>query len=591
MFTPKVIRFWGLPLTFLALILLPVTLRAAALPIEVRTGDLKAYLESVPVPNATSSDKYTTPTMDELATWRAVVQNVIDGKHVVAAELAQEIGYQVIYFRDTTTTPSQHIVLREVSATPGWHGVYAFRLNPVRNLVIESPHPLFDGTRVQGIDLYLETESLAFMQAGTHRNNHPDESPCDGGFTSGDKYRVSDMAHVVDSFFQVAHEEIHMNYLQAVCLSVHGMAAATHTSDVIISNGTNQERDFADSLSLQLTAHMNQLLVGDPGGRFAVSHQEPAANYPLAGTTNKQGRFSNGSPNPCSQNAPSATNPERFIHLEQSPAVRNLPRSNWDFVTESLNAVMPLWTAMTVPPPPAPELIAYWPFDGTTSETISARDGAATPPLTFASGRPDRVEGALNFNGISDYVTLPNFDYSGDHEEFTIMLWFESSSSGEPFQYLVSQGPMGITTGGTDMVNLPHSFHIYLNDGGNFRMRFTTGDGTHWLYNGSNDLLDGQWHHVALTYSFEDGAAVYLDGNLEAAFPDVSGGSFKPEGPIFVGARSDLGAGRFFGRPSGDDGRINDIRLFNRALSQSEIESQYIADQVATSMADWLQLQ
>lgn len=577
-------------LIFPLVISLLAPIAALASPvIEVRTGSLKDYLESVPVPAEASPDKYRPPTVEEMDTWRSVIQHVIAGQHAAASQLAAEIDYRVIYFRDTGTTPSQHIVLREESADPGWHGVYAFRLNPIRNLVIESPHPLFDGTRVQGIDLYIETESLAFMQAGTHRRNHPDtNAPCDGLDGMGNNYRRSDMAHVVESFFQVAHEEIHLSYLQAVCLSVHGMAAASHDSDVIISNGTTQERSFAESLSMQLTAKMNELLIGDPGGRYAVSHQEPASSYPLAGRTNKQGRFSNGSPNPCTTNAASATNPERFLHMEQSPAVRNLPRSNWDFVTQSLNAVMPPWVTDTLPTPPAPELIAYWPFDGSTSETLSGLDGVTSGTIAWTDGRPDRVEGALAFNGTDTFVTLPNFDYTGDHEEFSLTIWFQSSESSEPFQYIASQGPVGISfPGGSDMVNLPHSFHLYITDDGDLRGRFTTGDGTHWMYNGTGDLLDGQWHHLALTFSHNEGAVLFLNGNELASFGDLAGGVFNPEGPLFIGARSDLKEGRFFGTTSPDHGRINDIRIFNRALSQSEIEAQFQADQVANRVETW----
>ncbi|MCC5874762.1 MAG: LamG domain-containing protein [Candidatus Sumerlaeia bacterium] len=558
-------------------LLLPISAPAIH-PLEVIAGNLRSHLfntNNYPLPVEGDSRVYRPPSQEELDTFRSVVRTVLAGDYVRAAEIAADIDYRVIYYRHTGSPTGNHIILREDSDDPGHHGVYVFRIDPVRDLIMESPHPLFDGTWFQGIDLYIETESLAYIQAGTHRRNSPDETPCDGTL-QGEANRISDMAHVVDSFFQVAHEELHLHYLTAVCVSVHGMAANTHASDVIISNGTTGTASFADSLSRQLTAKMNELLVNDPAGRFAVSHQEPGASYPLSGSTNKQGRFSNGSPDPCLVSVANAPNPERFIHLEQAPSVRNTPASNWRFVIDAFNELVPLHPPLILAPGPALMNLAHWPFDGNLTETVAGRDGTASGTPLPASGRPGRLDGSLSFNGSSDYVTLPVFDYLGGHQEFTLSFWFSTEQNGSSLQYMISHGPVGYSfISDVDRLNMPSSFHLYTvnGGGGTLRMRFTTDNGTFIEYNdGTGGLLNGEWHHLALTHSWQAGTRIWLNGEEEAFFPETAGSGFNPEMDIIIGTRTDASGNRFFGHPDPEIGRINDIRIFNRAMGQTQIQ-------------------
>jgi hypothetical protein len=180
----------------------------------------------------------------------------------------------------TTIAGPQFLVLEP--ANRNWRGIYAFNLKPGRQLVFESPHPLFDGTREEGIDLYVATQAAAFSQAGIHRNNCLIEAGCSGMQTSGDPHWISDMAHTTVSFFQVMHEQTDLIRPDHVFVSVHGMADTSNTEEVSISNGTTTDVVGA-SRSKTLANLMNAILIdaGDP--RRTVSHQEPGENPSLPG--------------------------------------------------------------------------------------------------------------------------------------------------------------------------------------------------------------------------------------------------------------------------------------------------------------------
>jgi hypothetical protein len=95
------------------------------------------------------------------------------------------------------------------------------------------------------------------------------------------------------------------------------------------------------------------------------------------------------------------------------------------------------------------------------------------------------------------------------------------------------------------------------------------GDGRNYSPSGFvvPELVPGQWHHVAMTY---DGATkrLFLNG-VASGSQGYAGGIGNTAGrPILIGAdESEAPAGDIF------DGSIDDIRLFDTALPESDIQS------------------
>lgn len=315
--------------------------RLMAEPVLQENGNLQAFLDNFPIPGAASPDKYRLPNGGELTAFRSALGHILDGDLQAAADAAVAANYDVVSYTDNVTS-DVFALLREKNTNPHWGGLYVIDLTPERTLVMQCPHPLYDGVRVPSADIFIDTHAVAFLLAGTHRNNSPIESDCDGEL-EGAPYRISDMAHAPESFFQAAHEVIEGHFTRTVSLSFHGMAEATDPADVVVSNGTG--RQFrGNSLSRALATRMNEILVAALDPRVAVSHQEPGQDPGLSGSDNTQGRFSNKSPDLCHADAPNAVFPERFIHMENDPDVRDGPSSNWAFITQALNEKIPLFS-------------------------------------------------------------------------------------------------------------------------------------------------------------------------------------------------------------------------------------------------------
>jgi hypothetical protein len=540
-----------------------------AVVLTTQSGNLQTLLNGETVAPRLPNNVYGVPTLDEVLIFRHVMDDVLNRRYAAAAAKAALVNYDVFFHRDTVNNLS-HLIVREKATNRNWRGIYAFNLKPGRLLVFESPHPLFDGTREQGIDLYVATQAAAFSQAGIHRNNCLIEAGCSGMQTSGDPYWISDMAHTTVSFFQVMHEQTDLLRPDHVFVSVHGMADTSNTEEVSISNGTTTDVVGA-SRSKTLANLMNAILIdaGDP--RRAVSHQEPGENPSLSGSTNTQGRFTNGSRLPCTVAAPGVPQPERFIHMEQKGSVRNPPASNWSFVTQSFYQLIDAEPVLQCTPFGDPvALEVEWPLDGNGngSEVTDPSLTLVNSPAA-AENRFNHPTSALGFDGNQRYLVAPQNKDLDEAGAFSLAFWVRAPQLAGRFQYLASRGTVG--TGDVAGLAIPSSLHLYSNTSdGRLRVRMTSGDGITWSLNSTTVVADDNWHHIAITWACNDGARVYVDGVEVGSNSDLGGAVFLPEGPWFFGARTDLDAARFLGDGS-SPARLDDIRLFRGVLTPAEV--------------------
>ena len=80
------------------------------------------------------------------------------------------------------------------------------------------------------------------------------------------------------------------------------------------------------------------------------------------------------------------------------------------------------------------------------------------------------------------------------------------------------------------------------------------------------------WSHVAATYDAASGVlTIYVNGVAASSTTLSSQNIFATDAPIDIGSEADDGAGRYF------PGLIDEVEVFSRALTQSEIQSIYNA--------------
>ena len=157
----------------------------------------------------------------------------------------------------------------------------------------------------------------------------------------------------------------------------------------------------------------------------------------------------------------------------------------------------------------------------------------------------------------------PHSTYS-ERDQVTIETWVYLDAYPEGAdnrRWLVGKNANEHTEGHYALVIAGRTAGAYLNIGGGQENFHQAG--------GTTDMLTlGKWHHLAMTY---DGAVLqmYFDGT-PAGSKTVNRERIAGDGPVSTGKRVD-GHGEF------TEGRLDEIRLYRRALSADEIKAHFVA--------------
>jgi len=212
-------------------------------------------------------------------------------------------------------------------------------------------------------------------------------------------------------------------------------------------------------------------------------------------------------------------------------------------------------------------LIAHWKLDEQTGTSIADSAGTNTGTWAGTGGQgitsvPAPNGTGLLFDGSGDAITVPD-SASLDVTAVTISTWVNIDVGHVGSCYLVAK---------MQTLGSQEAYRVLIESDG--RIAFmVSDDGAPKTAEDSVGVLSyGVWHHVAATYSLGT-YIIYVNG---VAVP--SDGNGASTGTINVGTgRFDIGA-----RPAGTgvesvffDGSIDDVRIYDTALTASEILALY----------------
>ena len=211
-------------------------------------------------------------------------------------------------------------------------------------------------------------------------------------------------------------------------------------------------------------------------------------------------------------------------------------------------------------------LVAYWNFDEGSGNILHDVSGNGNDGTIYGATWVRGVKGyALRFDGENDYVDVPDsslLDLTGD---FTLIVWVNefSHAQGQPYEnHILSKHKPDVNSDGS------WRFSIGKNDIPFFISYppYTDYQSRPHIY-ANTSLSINAWHFVALTFSKEGKyAAFYIDGKMTAQGRI----DFEIENTprdLFIGAEN--GEKNYF------NGTIDEVRIYNRALSADEIKQLY----------------
>jgi hypothetical protein len=215
---------------------------------------------------------------------------------------------------------------------------------------------------------------------------------------------------------------------------------------------------------------------------------------------------------------------------------------------------------VNLPPPcdpPPSGLISWWPAEGDAIDSIGGNNGAPTGGVSYVSGE---VGKAFAFDGSSGYVAVPNSSNLKFTNAISVEGWINLNT-------ITSPNTPTIVTKGQD-ADAPMDWDLVVNGGKLGAAVYTPGGWQGGSF--TTTMATGVWYHVAMTY---DGTNLlgYVNGVLDGSMA-ISGTLRTTIYGLRIGAYAPVNGvvdKCFF------PGKIDELSLYNRALSPNEIATIY----------------
>jgi hypothetical protein len=221
-------------------------------------------------------------------------------------------------------------------------------------------------------------------------------------------------------------------------------------------------------------------------------------------------------------------------------------------------AALTLLALVAVCRPAVAQVRGHWRLQETTGTTAVdnsafADNGTYMNGVALSTSTPVPSDDAISakFDGVNDYVTVPNetsFDFTG---AMTVACWIKVDVFDADFQAIVCKG---------------NSAWRLARDGNSNFVQFACSGLTTFKVVSVTSVNDGQWHHVAGVYTGSQ-LQIYIDGQLDNAV--ASSGSINTNSYAVEIGRNGEAAGREF------DGAIYNVVVYNGALNGASIQTIY----------------
>ncbi len=206
-------------------------------------------------------------------------------------------------------------------------------------------------------------------------------------------------------------------------------------------------------------------------------------------------------------------------------------------------------------------LVGLWHLNGNALDSSgSGNNGSWGGSEEYTTGLWDTNCG--DFDGVSNYITVSN-DSSIDFadEDFSVSAWINVNSFPNVGQFIVGKnyGSTGVKWYALSVTNVGELY-------------FSIDDGTNIVtaQSKTGTIEIGKWYHIlGQRDTSASKVRLYINGIDINSLSESAVGSISNNGPFVIGARADLSSSRFY------DGKIEEVTIWNKALSTTEIQSLY----------------
>ena len=214
---------------------------------------------------------------------------------------------------------------------------------------------------------------------------------------------------------------------------------------------------------------------------------------------------------------------------------------------------------------PTTGLVGWWPFTGNAIDSSGNANNGIVNGATLTTDRFGNVNSAFNFDGVNDWININNSNSLNPTSQITISAWVNTLA------YNVSNASMVVNKGWDQG---PGHYDILIFSSNN-KSRFVIGSN---IYVESNSNINlNQWTFITVSIDSLT-MKIYINGTLENTVLQNNNNSFGTNtDPLYIGKHDYNNAPYYF------NGKIDDIGIWNRALTQAEITDLYNGCQLSVN--------
>ncbi len=197
-------------------------------------------------------------------------------------------------------------------------------------------------------------------------------------------------------------------------------------------------------------------------------------------------------------------------------------------------------------------LIAYYSFDGNADDQSSNDNNCIVAGATLTTDKFEKDNKAFYFNGKNNQILVGNKPIFDLTNTMTISVWILPNTLSGDIKVL-SKFQVGSNSYQLSLLNGAASFQII------------RGGSLSWDKCESDILQINQWQHIVCTYNNSE-MKVYVNGVLKNKLA-INGAINISTAPLIIG--------NYNGGNSWFNGKIDEVRLYNRAITEEEVVKFY----------------
>ncbi|MFY0687117.1 MAG: PKD domain-containing protein [Cyclobacteriaceae bacterium] len=204
-------------------------------------------------------------------------------------------------------------------------------------------------------------------------------------------------------------------------------------------------------------------------------------------------------------------------------------------------------------------LVAYYPFSGSVEDSSSNANDGIIHDLTLAEDRFANVHSAYDFNGTSSYLAIDHISALAFPGSFSISLWIAAQINDSDEVILISKGDLG---------NNDH-WMMSLTTDSLVEFNLFDATGTQYTVTSSSEIESGKnYHLIAQLDTLLDELRLYVNNQLVGS-QSIGALPASNTDSLLIGAARNGAMSGFY------KGVIDEVRIYNRAINETEIENLY----------------